>query len=215
MKSELTTVQNQLAALKNTWGCDRRTFLSRALALGFGAAAFTYSSMAFASPRKGGTLRIATTGGATVDSFDPHVFIYTYHITLAMTGMYDRLIDVDLSGAPAPMLAESWSTSEDGLVWRFKLRKGVLFQSGRALTAEDVVASYRYVTAEESKYSETRQILSSVKDVKADGDTVVFELSSADSDLPLKLSHPPLWWRPPIWARMAGASPATAPVPMC
>ena len=189
MQSTLNSVPGQLVALKEAWKCDRRTFLSRALALGFGTAAFSFASKAWAEPRKGGTLRIATTGGATVDSFDPHVFIYTYHITLAMTGMYDRLIDVDLAGAPAPMLAESWSASENGLIWRFKLRQGVLFQSSLALTAEDVVASYRYVTAEDSKYSEPRQILSSVKDVKADGDTVVFELSSADSDLPLKLSH--------------------------
>ena len=41
-----------------------------------------------------------------------------------------------------PDLAESWSTSPNGLVWTFKLRKGVQFHGGYGtLTAEDVVYS--------------------------------------------------------------------------
>ena len=41
-----------------------------------------------------------------------------------------------------PDLAESWSVSDDGLVWTFKLREGVQFHHGYGeLTAEDVVFS--------------------------------------------------------------------------
>lgn len=39
-------------------------------------------------------------------------------------------------------LAESWEVSEDGCTWTFHLRKGVLFHSGKELTAADVKASY-------------------------------------------------------------------------
>src|SRR5262245_4707204 len=38
----------------------------------------------------------------------------------------------------APSLAESWSESQDGLTYEFKLRRGVKFHNGDPLTAEDV-----------------------------------------------------------------------------
>lgn len=37
-----------------------------------------------------------------------------------------------------PLLAESYSVSEDGLTWTFNIREGVKFQNGNDLTAEDV-----------------------------------------------------------------------------
>src|SRR5436853_59208 len=42
----------------------------------------------------------------------------------------------------APSLAESWTESPDGLVYEFKLRRGVKFHNGDPLTAEDVKFSY-------------------------------------------------------------------------
>ncbi|MEA2512596.1 MAG: peptide/nickel transport system substrate-binding protein [Thermomicrobiales bacterium] len=41
-----------------------------------------------------------------------------------------------------PALAESWTTSEDGLVYTFKLRQGVTWHDGQPFTAADVVWSY-------------------------------------------------------------------------
>jgi peptide/nickel transport system substrate-binding protein len=38
-----------------------------------------------------------------------------------------------------PNIAESWTTSRDGKVWVFKLRKGVQWSDGRPVTADDVV----------------------------------------------------------------------------
>jgi peptide/nickel transport system substrate-binding protein len=51
----------------------------------------------------------------------------------------ETLLDVDARGQLLPGLAEAWSRSEDGLVWRFSLRQGVRFHDGAALNAAAVV----------------------------------------------------------------------------
>ncbi len=42
----------------------------------------------------------------------------------------------------APSLAESWTESADGLVYEFKLRRGIKFHNGDPVTADDVKFSY-------------------------------------------------------------------------
>ena len=41
-----------------------------------------------------------------------------------------------------PSLAESWTESPDGLVYEFRLRRGLLFHNGDPVTTEDVKFSY-------------------------------------------------------------------------
>ena len=54
---------------------------------------------------------------------------------------YNGLMKLDYSMNPVPDLAESYTVSEDGCTWVFKLREGVKFHDGSELTADDVVAS--------------------------------------------------------------------------
>ncbi len=60
--------------------------------------------------------------------------------------IFDRLVEA-ITVSPGqselvPGLAESWDISEDGKVYTFHLRKGVLFHNGEELTAEDVVYTF-------------------------------------------------------------------------
>ena len=57
--------------------------------------------------------------------------------------LYSRLVLYDPTMMnPNPDVAESWTVSDDGMTWVFKLRQDVKFHTGRGLTAEDVVYSW-------------------------------------------------------------------------
>ena len=56
--------------------------------------------------------------------------------------LHDALVK-PMPGKPfAPSLAESWSLSDDGLIYEFVLRKDAKFHNGEAVTSEDVKFSY-------------------------------------------------------------------------
>jgi ABC-type transport system substrate-binding protein len=55
----------------------------------------------------------------------------------------ESLLAYEIGGtAVVPSLAESYTTSDDGLTWTFTLHDGVLFHDGSTLDANDVVLSY-------------------------------------------------------------------------
>jgi len=58
--------------------------------------------------------------------------------------IYDTLIKKDAEGNFIPGLAESWESSEDGLVWTYKIRDDAYLHDGTKLTAEDVAWSINY-----------------------------------------------------------------------
>ena len=67
--------------------------------------------------------------------------------TASVTGtmlepMFEGLVQRDREMKIAPQLATSWTTTEGGRVWTFKLRPGVTFHDGTPLNAEAVVHSF-------------------------------------------------------------------------
>ncbi len=68
-----------------------------------------------------------------------------YADTILMFNVYDTLV-LPRQGGPGhvPHLAESWEGA--GTEYTFSLRRDVTFQSGNALTADDVVFSFERMT---------------------------------------------------------------------
>jgi len=86
-------------------------------------------------------------GQSDVANLDPHRATTTGDVTVAST-MFNGLVRFAPGSAnPAsigPDIAESWTSSDDGLVWTFKLRPDVAFHGGYGtLTADDVVYSLK------------------------------------------------------------------------
>ena len=65
--------------------------------------------------------------------------IYEISSSEYQANAYDRLVALDPSDTSKILnkAAESWSVSPDGKTFIFKIRKGIKFQSGNTLTAED------------------------------------------------------------------------------
>ena len=63
---------------------------------------------------------------------------------LAQTGEYLCLSGQTLN--LTPVLATSWSANSTADVWTFKIRQGVKFSNGAALTADDVVYTFKLLT---------------------------------------------------------------------
>src|SRR6266852_413614 len=87
------------------------------------------------------TLRMALPEGDT-NNLDPQQY-QTLGEFEVLVNVFEGLVGYDQKTLqPTPLLAEKWDVSPDGLKYTFHLRKGVKFQNGRALTADDVKYSF-------------------------------------------------------------------------
>jgi peptide/nickel transport system substrate-binding protein len=104
---------------------------------------------------------------------------------LAQTGEYLCLSDQKLK--LQPVLATSWSSNSTGDVWTFKIRSGVKFHNGQALTAEDVVYTYKLQsdpTGKSNALSAFTGVLTPSGVTKVDSQTVKFHLEAPNGNFP-------------------------------
>lgn len=112
--------------------------------LAFGLAACGGSSSGTSTGDGGSTAatkEIKFNDGFDPDNFDPQA-ANTSETAYYSIQMYDGLYRQNLSGEYEPSLAESYTMSDDGLTYTFKLRDGLKFQDGSPLTTEDVIYSW-------------------------------------------------------------------------
>jgi len=78
------------------------------------------------------------------DTLDP-ALSYDTSSGEVVQNVYETLVFYDgiATDKFVPMLAESWTVSDDGKVWTFKIRQGVKFHEGGDLTPSDVAYSFQ------------------------------------------------------------------------
>jgi len=104
---------------------------------------------------------------------------------LAQTGEYLCLSSQTLT--LQPVLATSWSADSTAKVWTFKIRQGVKFHGGAALTADDVVYTYQLHANPKNgsnALSAFAGVLSPSGVKKVDDYTVQFTLDAANGNFP-------------------------------
>jgi peptide/nickel transport system substrate-binding protein len=105
--------------------------------------------------------------------------------------MYDALTARDTSGKLIPWLAESWKPVNNNRGWEFTLRKGVKFQNGDPLTADDVVFTLqRIMTNKTSAMSNQVRGITGV--TKVDDYTVRIDTNAALPMMPAQFTGLPI-----------------------
>jgi len=116
--------------------------------------------------------------------FHPITGTNRLNLTLAPL-IYRGLFSVGRDFQAENDLCESYTVSEDGLVWTFRLTNAV-FSNGSPLTAREVADSLNAARVSERWAGR----LKDVKTVAAEGETVVVTLSRPNGGLPLLLDTP-------------------------
>ncbi len=105
------------------------------------------------------TLTLRRGISAKVDTLDPHRSSAAWE-NIIIGDMFLGLTQHTADGQVIPAMAESWTTSDDGLIWTFNLRD-TTWSDGTPLTAEDFVYALRRIQdpAIASQYSSLLYII--------------------------------------------------------
>ena len=142
--------------------------------------------------------------GPDPDSLDPHKARSTESMTV-LRDLFEGLTRLDKNAVTVPAAAESWTVSDDGRIYTFKLRPGVRWSNGDPLVADDFVAGLRRLVdpATASQYAQVIGVLLNAPEIVAgkkppdslgiaapDANTVVITLISPAPYLPGLMAHP-------------------------
>jgi peptide/nickel transport system substrate-binding protein len=187
---------------------SRRTFLSRGVATGgvvaIGAGAATLLAgcssspsgssttttatgskpgVGTGSPVRGGALTVGTI--AEIDGFYPPTNHWDTNGFLYANAVYDPLMAVAADGTTEPYLAQSMTNNSTFDVWTMKLRPGIKFNDGSALTSAVVKANFTALKAS----ALTGVALAQVASVTTPDDmTVVYTLTGPNPTFPAGLT---------------------------
>ncbi|MDZ5474546.1 glutathione ABC transporter substrate-binding protein [Bacillus sp. 31A1R] len=135
--------------------------------------------------KKGGHLVFVT--GADAPTLDPHGTNDTA-TTNATSQIFERLLEFDKDGKPAPALASEF-TQVDELTWTFKLREGVKFHDGTDFNAEAVKINFERVL--DPEFASPRAfVLNMIESITVDSEfALTIKTKFPFAPLPNHLSH--------------------------
>ncbi len=128
-------------------------------------------------PVKGGTVVY----GSAADAKSLNPFLQTdVNSRIVSNLIFESLVTADAkTGAPKPLLAQSWTISDDGLTYTFKMRAGVKWQDGAPVTSEDAKFTYETILQPNTKTVRKSLYDQVTKFSTPDTNTLVVELKES------------------------------------
>ncbi|GMG80841.1 ABC transporter substrate-binding protein [Paralimibaculum aggregatum] len=161
----------------------RRALLGSMAAAGGLAALGWPGGARAAAPSRGGHVRYGVRGGSTTDSLDPGTYSHAFVRTMGYA-FCNTLVEIDGNNRLQPELLEFWEGSKGAASWVFRLRPGITFHDGKALTADDVIATVQHHVRPGST-SGARALMTAIKGMeRLDDLTVRFTLEAGNADFP-------------------------------
>ncbi|MEX1994794.1 MAG: peptide ABC transporter substrate-binding protein [Steroidobacteraceae bacterium] len=152
----------------------------------------------------GEALELRRGNGSEPDSIDPQLARMEAAMTI-LRDVYEGLVAMAPDGSAIPGAAESWTVSEDGRRYTFRLRAQARWSNGDALVAEDFAAAFRRLVDPKtaSQYALMLEPVVNATDIVAgrkppdslgvsapDERTLVVDLTEPSSYFIAMLSHP-------------------------
>jgi peptide/nickel transport system substrate-binding protein len=185
---DLTQSDKDLVAKLTKGGFSRREVLKLSMATGVSLVAaehllFDGKAAIAATPKKGGSVRMASNLHGPDDQLDPILFTSTIDYTRGRA-TYNSLVQHANDLTPQPELATSFEPNSNATEWTFKLREGVTWHDGSKFTADDAVYSMNRHLGEDTT-SVINSVLKSIKEFKKTGPYEMKAImNSPNSDLP-------------------------------
>src|SRR6266566_731437 len=149
----------------------------------------TGSATAAGTPKRGGNFRLGVTGGGSKDIMDGQNIITKPDQARLVSAFETLLLFDDNYQLTTNGLAESY-TADTPTQYTIRLRKGIEFQNGKTLTADDVIYSLQRIATKANGltgYAATATMaVAGIK--KLDKYTVRLPLKSPDSTVPQTLA---------------------------
>ena len=145
-----------------------------------GLAVATALSTALVAPAAAASLRMAWAQDAT--GLDPHKQTAFSSLRL-LELIYEPLVRLSPTLEVVPAIADSWEFSADGLTLTFKLNPNAKFSDGKAVTSEDVKASFTRLLDEATAAAARSNFLSIDTIDTPDATTAVFHLKQPDAPI--------------------------------
>ncbi len=108
---------------------------------------------------------------------------------IVLYNVFETLTKINSDSRTTPLLADSWSVSDDLKSWTFKLKPGVKFHNGEAFDAASVKFSFERA-ADKASTNKDKATFANIERIDTpDARTVVLNLKNGDTDLLFKLGQ--------------------------